>query len=134
MLTYFPPSPIWGFPFSPSIQEHTHHTLSHEQFAQLKPGAIIINTARGAIMDEAALVAALDCGQVGSVGLDVYEDEPAVHPGLLANPRVVLVPHMGTYTVETTARMEAWTISNVRSALETGELVSIVPEQRGVDW
>jgi lactate dehydrogenase-like 2-hydroxyacid dehydrogenase len=66
----------------------------------MKPGVVIVNTARGAVIDEAALVAALDSGQVASVGLDVYENEPTIHPGLLANPHVILVPHMGTWTVE----------------------------------
>ena len=66
----------------------------------MKPGVVIVNTARGAVIDEAALVAALDSGHVASVGLDVYEDEPKIHPGLLANPHVILMPHMGTWTVE----------------------------------
>lgn len=66
----------------------------------MKPGVVIVNTARGAVIDEAALVAALDSGHVASVGLDVYEDEPTIHPGLLANPHVILMPHMGTWTVE----------------------------------
>ncbi|CAN8101780.1 unnamed protein product [Discula destructiva] len=112
------------------LNQHTHHIISHAQFARMKRGVVIINTARGAVMDEEALVAALASGQVGGAGLDVYEHEPAVHPALVADPRVLLVPHMGTYTAETTARMEAWTISNVRSVLEKGELVSVVPEQR----
>lgn len=86
-------------------------------------------------MDESALVDALRSGQVGGAGLDVYENEPIVHPGLLENPRVLLVPHMGTYTVETTAAMEAWTIGNVRKVLDGDvEGMSIVPEQRGVEW
>jgi glyoxylate reductase len=74
----------------------------------MKKGIVIVNTARGAVMDEAALVEALDSGQVSSAGLDVYEDEPRVHPGLLSNPRVLLVPHMGTWTVETETKMEEW--------------------------
>lgn len=96
----------------------------------MKPGVVVVNTARGAIMDEAALVAALESGRVASAGLDVYEDEPQVHPGLIANPHVLLVPHMGTYTVETQTKMEEWTISNVRAAVLEGKLKSIVPEQR----
>lgn len=74
----------------------------------MKQGVVIINTARGAVIDEAALVDALGSGQVSSAGLDVYEKEPNIHPGLLANPRVLLVPHMGTWTVETETKMEEW--------------------------
>lgn len=66
----------------------------------MKKGVVIVNTARGAVMDEAALVRALENGQVASVGLDVYENEPEVHEGLVNNPHVMLVPHLGTYTVE----------------------------------
>lgn len=67
----------------------------------MKDGVIIVNTARGAVIDEDALVEALDSGKVGSVGLDVYENEPDyIHPGLVNNPNVMLVPHMGTWTVE----------------------------------
>ena len=96
----------------------------------MKKGVVIVNTARGAVMDEAALVEALDSGHVYSVGLDVYEEEPKVHQGLIDNPRVLLVPHMGTWTEETQAKMEEWTISNVRKALLEGRLRSIVPEQK----
>ena len=103
--------------------------ISTEQFAKMKTGVVIVNSARGAVMDEAALVRALESGKVMSCGLDVYEDEPEVHPGLLANPHVMLVPHMGTWTFETQAAMERWNISNVRAALETGRLRSPVPEQ-----
>ncbi|KAI0126227.1 D-isomer specific 2-hydroxyacid dehydrogenase [Xylariales sp. AK1849] len=110
----------------------TRHTISHAQFALMKPGVVIVNTARGAVMDEAALVLALESGGVASAGLDVYEDEPDIHPGLLANDRVLLVPHMGTWTVETQTKMEEWTISNVRMAVEEGRLRSVVSEQKGL--
>ena len=66
----------------------------------MKDSVVIINTARGAVIDEAALVEALDSGKVASVGLDVYEEEPKIHPGLVNNPRVTLLPHMGTWTEE----------------------------------
>jgi glyoxylate reductase len=69
----------------------------------MKDGVVIVNTARGAVIDEDALVQALDSGKVRSAGLDVFEEEPAIHPGLLRNPNVMLVPHMGTWTVEVTA-------------------------------
>lgn len=95
----------------------------------MKKGVIIINTARGAVMEENALVKALESGQVSSVGLDVFEDEPKVHSGLLENPKVMLLPHLGTYTVETMEKMEAWTISNLKSAVESQKLLSPVPEQ-----
>ena len=93
---------------------------------------MIVNTARGAVMDESALVAALADGTVASAGLDVYEDEPRIHPGLLENPNVLLVPHMGTWTVETEAKMEEWAMGNVALALGEGRLVSVVGEQRDI--
>lgn len=66
----------------------------------MKTGVVIVNTARGGVMDEAALVDALNTGKVLSVGLDVYQQEPNIHPGLVSNPHVCLLPHMGTSTVE----------------------------------
>lgn len=95
----------------------------------MKKGVVIVNTARGAVMDEDALVKALESGQVSSCGLDVYEEEPKIHPGLIKNPHVMLLPHMGTWTVETQTSMEEFCIANVRSALETGKLKSPVAEQ-----
>lgn len=136
-----PPPPPFSLPFPPlksiqlnqPIKSHTRHIISHPEFALMKPGIVIVNTARGAVIDEAALVEALDSGQVASCGLDVYEDEPRVHPGLVANQRVLLVPHMGTWTTETEQKMEEWTIGNVKRVLEEGNLVSIVPEQKGLE-
>ncbi|KAL2133131.1 hypothetical protein VTI74DRAFT_2863 [Chaetomium olivicolor] len=112
------------------LNKNTRHIISKAEFAKMKKGVVIVNTARGAIIDEAALVEALESGQVASAGLDVFENEPNIHPGLLANPQVLLVPHMGTWTVETETKMEEWAISNVRMAIEEGRLRSIVPEQR----
>lgn len=66
----------------------------------MKDGVVIVNTARGAIVDENALVNALHNGKVASAGLDVYENEPHIHSGLSSNPHVLLLPHMGTWTVE----------------------------------
>lgn len=85
-------------------------------------------------MDEDALVKALDSGKVWSCGLDVYEKEPEVHPGLVANPHVMLIPHCGTMTHETQKAMEIYTISNVRAGIEKGKLNAIVPEQEGKGW
>ncbi|KAI0009703.1 glyoxylate reductase [Xylariaceae sp. FL0662B] len=114
------------------LNSQTHHLISHAQFSQMKPGIVLVNTARGAVVDEGALVAALESGRVAAAGLDVYEREPAVHPGLLRHPRALLVPHMGTWTVETQARMEAASAANVRLAVQAGRLRDLVPEQRAL--
>ncbi|KAK1717384.1 hypothetical protein CaCOL14_003375 [Colletotrichum acutatum] len=114
------------------LNAHTRHIISTPQFALMKPGVVIVNTARGAVIDEAALVAALDSGKVASAGLDVFENEPEVHPGLLANPNVLIVPHMGTWTLETSVKMEKWAIGNVRRAVTEGKLDSVVVEQKGL--
>jgi lactate dehydrogenase-like 2-hydroxyacid dehydrogenase len=108
--------------------------ISTAEFGKMKKGIVIVNTARGAVMDEAALVAALDDGTVSSVGLDVFENEPAIEQGLIDNPRVILLPHMGTWTVETIKKMEECVIGNVRRALTEGKLVTIVPEQKAMGW
>ncbi|RJE22905.1 Dehydrogenase [Aspergillus sclerotialis] len=111
------------------LNKNTRHIISKAEFAKMKDGVVIVNTARGAVMDEDALVQALDSGKVYSAGLDVFEEEPKIHPGLVRNPNVMLVPHMGTWTVETQSAMEVWAIENIRLALETGKLKSPVPEQ-----
>ena len=73
---------------------------------------MVVNTARGAVMDEDALVKALESGQVWSAGLDVFEEEPKIHPGLVANPHVMLLPHLGTWTVEVSQQHLARMIRN----------------------
>lgn len=78
--------------------------IGAREFGIMKRGVVLVNTARGKLVDEGALVAALDSGKVFSAGLDVYEEEPKVHEGLLNNPNVVLLPHIGTATVETQVR------------------------------
>ncbi|KAL1306846.1 hypothetical protein AAFC00_005502 [Neodothiora populina] len=110
------------------LNPKTRHIIDTKEFEKMKKGVVIVNTARGAVMNEDSLVKALESGHVASCGLDVYEEEPKVHPGLIANRNVLLVPHMGTWCVETQAKMEAWTISNVRSAVTEGKLISPVPE------
>ncbi|KAI9808644.1 MAG: hypothetical protein M1825_003795 [Sarcosagium campestre] len=114
------------------LNTSTRHIISAHEFEKMKDGVVIVNTARGAVMDEDALVRALDSKKVLSCGLDVYEEEPKIHPGLVANPHVLLLPHLGTYTKETQLAMEEWNINNVRSALETGKLKSPVSEQVGM--
>ena len=75
------------------------------ELSRLKRGAFLVNTARGPIVDEGALVAALEAGRLGGAGLDVYEDEPVVHPGLLGRKDVTLLPHLGSATRETRLAM-----------------------------
>ncbi|KAK1066007.1 hypothetical protein LTR33_011707 [Friedmanniomyces endolithicus] len=113
-----------------ALNASTRHIISTPQFALMKPGVVVVNTARGPIIDEAALVAALESGKVFSAGLDVFEDEPRIHPGLLANPDVVLLPHLGTATWETQRAMEVLVLENLREVLEGRGLVTRVPEQR----
>ncbi|OQU96694.1 D-isomer specific 2-hydroxyacid dehydrogenase, NAD binding domain-containing protein [Cladophialophora immunda] len=112
------------------LNPKTRHTISTEQFKLMKPSTIIVNTARGAVIDEAALVDALDKGLIAGAGLDVYEEEPRIHPGLVGNEKVILLPHMGTWTSETLEKMEEWAIDNVRLALEKGKLLSPIFEQK----
>lgn len=100
----------------------------------MKSSAVIVNTARGAVIDEEALVEALDKGQIASVGLDVFTEEPTKNRALVDNERVMLLPHMGTWTVETQTKMEQWCIANVRLALEKGELKSRVGEQKDLGY
>lgn len=87
------------------LNDQTRHAFGEREFAAMKRGAIIVNTARGPVIDEAALVRALERGGLGGAGLDVYEDEPRVHPGLIARDDVVLLPHVGSATHDTRRRM-----------------------------
>ncbi|KAL1963546.1 hypothetical protein VTN77DRAFT_7991 [Rasamsonia byssochlamydoides] len=113
-----------------ALNESTRHIIGAPEFEKMKDGVVIVNTARGALIDEKALVAALDSGKVASAGLDVYENEPEVEPGLLNNPRVMLLPHIGTMTYETQREMELLVLENLRSAIEKGQLITQVPEQK----
>jgi glyoxylate reductase len=83
----------------------TRHLIDRAALARMRSDAILINTARGAIVDEAALADALLEGRIGGAGLDVFEDEPRIHPGLAATPRTVLAPHAGSATVAARRRM-----------------------------
>jgi len=79
----------------------THHLMNAATLHAMKRGAFLINTARGKLVDEAALCDALEEGHLAGAGLDVYEDEPSVSPRLIAMPNVVLAPHIGSATIET---------------------------------
>ena len=98
--------------------EATHHLIDASALAAMKSTAFLVNTARGPIVDEAALVEALVNGVIAGAALDVFENEPTVHPGLLSLDNVVLVPHLGSATVETRAAMATTAASNVVEVLE----------------
>ncbi|HEY0103162.1 MAG TPA: D-glycerate dehydrogenase [Brevundimonas sp.] len=96
----------------PATRE-THHLLSAARLDRLQPHAILINTARGELIDETALAERVRSGRIAGVGLDVYEHEPAVHPGLLGQANVVLLPHLGSATLEARQDMGDRVIANI---------------------
>ena len=91
----------------------TRHLISTAQFAKMRPEAVLINTSRGPVVNEEALVAALEDGRIAGAGLDVYEQEPLVHPGLLGREDVVLLPHLGSATMETREAMGMRALDNL---------------------
>jgi len=101
---------------TPSTPE-TKGVINADTLARMRPGAFLINTARGDLVHEEALAVALEEGRLGAVGLDVYADEPAINPRLRAAPRTVLLPHIGSATQETRRRMAAIAVANVRAVL-----------------
>lgn len=92
----------------------TRHLMNAARLASMKRGAFLVNTARGDVVDEAALVGALQSGHLAGAGLDVFEQEPKVHPGLLAMENVVLLPHLGSATRETRVAMGMRALENLR--------------------
>jgi glyoxylate reductase len=108
------------------LTQETHHMLSTPQFEQMKRSAILINTARGPVIDEAALVTALTAKKIAGVGMDVYEREPAVHPGLLSMPNVVLAPHIASATTRTRSEMSAMAARNMATAARGGRPPNLV--------
>lgn len=93
----------------------TRHLIGAPQFAKMRPTAVLVNTARGDVVDENALVQALERGQIAGAGLDVYEAEPRVHPGLLQRDDVVLLPHLGSATRETRDSMGMRALANLHA-------------------
>jgi glyoxylate reductase len=95
----------------------TQHLIDRHAFARMKPAAFLINTARGPIVDEAALVEALQQKRIAGAGLDVYEHEPEIQAGLLTMSNVVLLPHIGSATIETRTAMAMLAVENAIDAL-----------------
>ncbi len=101
------------------LSQETKHMFSTSEFKKMKPAAILINTARGPVVDEAALVEALKEGRIRGAGLDVFEEEPSVHPGLVElKENVVLTPHIGSASIETRLRMATMASLNMVQALK----------------
>jgi glyoxylate reductase len=109
-------------PYSPA----THHLMSENQFARMKKTAFLINTSRGPIVNEQALVDALKAGEIAGAGLDVFENEPAVNPGLLELDNAVLIPHLGSATVETRAAMADIAATNALAILAGSQAPNLV--------
>ena len=99
------------------LTPQTRHLIDRDAVRQMPSSAYLINTARGPIVDEATLVEALAEGVIAGAGLDVFEEEPKVHPGLLGLDNVVLVPHLGSATVETRTAMADLAARNVAAVL-----------------
>jgi glyoxylate reductase len=105
----------------------TRHAIDADALRRMRPGSFLVNTARGALVDEAALVDALRDGPLAGAGLDVYEREPRIHPGLLDLPNVTLLPHVGSATRETRTRMAMLAARNVHAVLTGGAPLTPVP-------
>jgi glyoxylate reductase len=96
----------------------THHLIGAVELHRMRPSAILINTSRGPVVDETALVNALRNGRLAGAGLDVYEHEPRIHSGLRNLPQVVTLPHLGSATLQTRIQMGLMCVENVTAVLE----------------
>jgi len=99
------------------LTEETHHLIGARELSFMHSGAFLINTARGSVVDEKALLDALHRGAIAGAGLDVYENEPELTPGLCELDNVVLLPHVGSATVETRYKMAAMAVENLVAGL-----------------
>jgi glyoxylate reductase len=102
----------------PQLSPETRHLMSDRQFSLMKPSAFVINTSRGPVIDEAALVRALQGGKIAGAGLDVYEHEPEVSPELVTMPNVVLTPHLGSAVLELREGMAHVVVDNTIALIE----------------
>jgi glyoxylate reductase len=99
------------------LSAETRHLIGGAELRRMKPSAVLVNTARGPVVDEVALAEALETGTIFAAGLDVFEAEPVVHPRLLAAPRTVLLPHIGSASLATRTRMARVASEGVRAVL-----------------
>ncbi len=108
------------------LDETTHHLIDEKALAKMKKGVFIVNTARGPVVDEAALVSSLESGHVGGAGLDVFEKEPQINEGLFGRDNVIVVPHIGTATVEARIAMGKYAVKNIMLFFEGKDVLSRV--------
>jgi glyoxylate reductase len=101
-----------------NLTPETHHLLNAQRLRQMKPTAVLVNTSRGPVIDEEALAEALREGVIFAAGLDVFEHEPEVHPDLLELANAVVIPHLGSATVETRTNMGLLAAENLLAALD----------------
>jgi glyoxylate reductase len=109
-----------------NLSEETHHLIDADRLRRMKGTAVLVNTSRGPVVDEAALAAALRRGDIFAAGLDVFENEPQVHPDLLDLENVVVIPHLGSATVDTRLAMGMLAAENLITALEGGRPPTLV--------
>ncbi|MGZ4676377.1 MAG: 2-hydroxyacid dehydrogenase, partial [Acidimicrobiia bacterium] len=109
------------------LTDATRGLIGAAELAAMRPHAVLVNTARGPVVDEAALAAALTDGTIFAAGLDVFEREPEVHPALLAAPRTVLLPHVGSASVATRTRMAQLACAGVVAVLAGETPPNVVP-------
>jgi len=112
------------------LNELTKGIVGEREIRAMKRGSVIVNTGRGKVLDQEAVIRALEDGHLASVGLDVFPDEPNVDSRLLEFPQVALLPHVGTHTQDTEKKMELRALGNLRDFLLTGSGKDIVPELR----
>ncbi|PWZ03061.1 hypothetical protein BCV70DRAFT_197298 [Testicularia cyperi] len=112
------------------LNKDTEKSFGKIQFDQMKDGAILVNTARGGVVDEEELISALKSGKLSSAGLDVYPAEPHIDPRLVEMDNCILLPHMGTETVETQKKMEVQVFGSIKTAIQTGKPSFIVKEHK----
>jgi glyoxylate reductase len=112
------------------LTDETHHLIDGRRLRFMKRDAVLVNTSRGPVVDEHALAEALEEGVIFAAGLDVYEREPEVHPRLLAAPRTVLLPHIGSASLATRTRMAQLAAENARAVLAGEQPPNPVQPQR----